>query len=81
MKPETSTWHHWLHNPKRLWFRKALFQTHLWAGISLGLRIMNKQYSAGFVLEITHFLCTFKAYAVSIEPDVFYSACTDITNF
>ena len=32
-------WQRWLRRPKSLWFRKALFQVHLWTGIALGLYV------------------------------------------
>jgi uncharacterized iron-regulated membrane protein len=34
------TWEQWVHRPRSLWLRKALFQVHLWAGISLGLYVI-----------------------------------------
>lgn len=35
-----SVWNQWVHQPQRLWVRRALFQVHLWTGIGLGLYIM-----------------------------------------
>ncbi len=32
-----SAWRRWIHRPQRLFFRRALFQIHLWTGIGLGL--------------------------------------------
>ena len=29
----------WLKRPQNTWIRKAVFQVHLWAGLSLGLYI------------------------------------------
>jgi uncharacterized iron-regulated membrane protein len=34
-------WQRWLHQPQRLWLRRALFQIHLWSGLSLGLYIVG----------------------------------------
>jgi len=34
-----AVWQQWLHRPKKLWFRKVLFQIHLWSAISVGLYI------------------------------------------
>ncbi|HMD49256.1 MAG TPA: PepSY-associated TM helix domain-containing protein, partial [Bryobacteraceae bacterium] len=33
-------WERWLRQPKSLWLRKALFQVHLWTGLSLGLYVL-----------------------------------------
>ena len=30
-------WQRWLTRPQELWFRRALFQIHLWTGIAIGL--------------------------------------------
>jgi uncharacterized iron-regulated membrane protein len=30
----------WVHQPQRLWLRRAFFQVHLWTGISLGLYVL-----------------------------------------
>ena len=35
-----SAWKRWLQAPQTLWFRRALFQIHLWMGIGLGLYIL-----------------------------------------
>jgi uncharacterized iron-regulated membrane protein len=32
-------WERWLRRPKSLWLRKALFQVHLWTGMTLGLYV------------------------------------------
>ena len=32
-------WERWLRHPQALWLRKAIFQVHLWSGISVGLYI------------------------------------------
>jgi uncharacterized iron-regulated membrane protein len=32
-------WERWLRRPKSLWLRKALFQIHLWTGLSVGVYI------------------------------------------
>jgi len=33
-------WEKWVHRPRSLWLRKALFQVHLWSGIGLGLYVI-----------------------------------------
>jgi uncharacterized iron-regulated membrane protein len=35
-----SIWKRWLHQPQRVWVRRALFQVHLWTGLALGLYIV-----------------------------------------
>jgi uncharacterized iron-regulated membrane protein len=32
-------WQHWLRQPQTVWFRRAVFQVHLWSGVTLGLYI------------------------------------------
>ncbi|HYR89666.1 MAG TPA: PepSY-associated TM helix domain-containing protein [Terriglobia bacterium] len=41
MKPGNAPnfWHRLLHQPQKIWLRKANFQVHLWAGIGAGLYI------------------------------------------
>src|SRR5438874_9638897 len=33
-------WQRWLRQPQNIWFRRALFQVHLWSGIAIGLYIL-----------------------------------------
>ena len=35
-----SGWQRWLQQPQRVWFRRAIFQVHLWTGLALGLYIV-----------------------------------------
>jgi uncharacterized iron-regulated membrane protein len=35
-----SVWEKWKRRPQNVWLRKALFQVHLWTGISLGLYVL-----------------------------------------
>ncbi len=37
---QRSWWQHWVQRPQRLWFRRALFQVHLWSGLGLGLYVL-----------------------------------------
>ena len=34
-----TAWQRWLKQPQKVWLRRAVFQVHLWSGISLGLYI------------------------------------------
>jgi uncharacterized iron-regulated membrane protein len=36
----SSFWRQWLWRPKSTWFRKAVFQLHLWSGLLLGLYVV-----------------------------------------
>lgn len=36
---ELTPWQRWLHRPQSVWFRKAVFQIHLWLGIGVGLYV------------------------------------------
>jgi uncharacterized iron-regulated membrane protein len=33
-------WRRWLARPQEIWFRRALFQIHLWTGIAIGLYLV-----------------------------------------
>ena len=33
-------WTRWLHQPQRVWLRRAFFQVHLWSGLALGIYIV-----------------------------------------
>jgi len=37
---QRTVWQRWVRQPQKLWFRRALFQAHLWSGIALGLYIL-----------------------------------------
>jgi len=39
VKPLT-LWQRWVRQPQKIWFRRALFQVHLWSGIAIGLYIL-----------------------------------------
>jgi uncharacterized iron-regulated membrane protein len=50
-----------LHQPQRVWLRRALFQIHLWTGLALGLYVV--------VLSITGSALVYRA-----ELDRFFAA-------
>ena len=33
-------WQRWLQQPQRVWFRRAIFQVHLWTGLAIGLYVV-----------------------------------------
>jgi len=33
-------WQRWVHQPQKVWLRRAIFQVHLWSGVALGLYIL-----------------------------------------
>src|SRR5689334_9571606 len=35
-----SLWQRWVRQPQNIWFRRAIFQIHLWSGVGLGLYIL-----------------------------------------
>src|SRR5207249_11681862 len=37
---QLTLWRRWIRQPQNIWFRRALFQVHLWAGIAIGLYIL-----------------------------------------
>jgi uncharacterized iron-regulated membrane protein len=37
---QLTVWQRWVRQPQKVWFRKALFQVHLWSGLAIGLYIL-----------------------------------------
>ena len=37
---QLTVWQQWVRQPQKIWLRRALFQVHLWSGITLGLYIL-----------------------------------------
>src|SRR5580765_4730458 len=37
---QPTVWQRWARQPQKIWLRRALFQVHLWSGITLGLYIL-----------------------------------------
>jgi len=38
---QRTVWQCWVRQPRKIWFRRALFQVHLWSGIAAGLYILT----------------------------------------
>ena len=45
-----STWQRWLQAPQTAFFRRALFQVHLWLGIGIGLYVLLISLSGSALL-------------------------------
>jgi uncharacterized iron-regulated membrane protein len=43
-------WRRWVQAPQTLWFRRALFQIHLWLGIGLGLYVLMISISGSAIV-------------------------------
>jgi uncharacterized iron-regulated membrane protein len=37
---QLTVWQRWVRQPQKIWFRRALFQVHLWSGIAIGIYIL-----------------------------------------
>jgi len=37
---QANVWQRWIHQPQKMWLRRALFQVHLWSGIGIGLYVL-----------------------------------------
>jgi len=37
---QPTVWQRWVREPQNIWFRKALFQVHLWCGVGVGLYVL-----------------------------------------
>jgi len=48
--PRMNSWQRWILAPQTHWFRKALFQVHLWMGIGFGLYILVISLSGSALL-------------------------------
>lgn len=44
------SWQRWIQAPQTLWFRRALFQIHLWAGIGLALYVLTISVTGSAIL-------------------------------
>ncbi len=47
---QPTVWQRWVRQPRNLWFRRALFQLHLWSGIVLGLYILMMSVTGGVLV-------------------------------
>ena len=43
-------WQRWVRRPQEVWLRKAVFQIHLWSGVSLGLYIFFISVTGGVLV-------------------------------
>jgi uncharacterized iron-regulated membrane protein len=50
---QQTVWQRWVRQPQKIWFRRALFQVHLWSGIALGLYILLMSVT-GSVVEYSN---------------------------
>lgn len=39
-RDQPSAWQRWIRRPQQVWLRRAIFQVHLWSGVSAGLYIL-----------------------------------------
>lgn len=53
-------WQRWIQAPQTLFFRRALFQVHLWAGIGLGLYVLAISLSGTAILLKSPFYSVFE---------------------
>jgi uncharacterized iron-regulated membrane protein len=55
-----NSWQRWIQAPQTLFFRRALFQVHLWAGIGLGLYVLAISLSGSALLLKSPFYALFE---------------------
>jgi uncharacterized iron-regulated membrane protein len=48
--PRVSAWQRWVELPHSLWFRRALYQVHLWVGIVIGLYVLMISVTGSLVV-------------------------------
>jgi uncharacterized iron-regulated membrane protein len=61
-----SVWRQWRERPEQLWFRKALFQVHLWVGGVAGAYIFLMSLSGSMIVYRNELI----AHGYSVEPIV-----------
>jgi uncharacterized iron-regulated membrane protein len=80
-------WQRWIQAPQTLFFRRALFQVHLWAGISLGLYVLAISLSGSAILLKSPFYAAFEPKwldplpaedAVELEGDVLTARLAEV---
>lgn len=49
-KAAPTIWQRWVQRPQEVWLRKAVFQIHLWSGVSLGLYIFFISVTGGVLV-------------------------------
>ena len=62
---QLTLWRRWVHQPQKIWLRRALFQVHLWSGIALGLYVLLMS-ATGSVLVYSNEL-----YRAATPPPIF----------
>ena len=50
---QQTVWRRWVRQPQKIWFRRALFQVHLWSGVAVGLYILMMSVT-GSVVEYSN---------------------------
>jgi uncharacterized iron-regulated membrane protein len=49
-QPQRTCWQQWLQHPQGLWFRKALFQVHLWVGVGIAIYVLAISVSGSAIV-------------------------------
>src|SRR4029077_15478378 len=49
-QPQRTCWQQWLQHPQGLWFRKALFQVHLWVGMAIAIYVLAIRVSGSAIV-------------------------------
>jgi uncharacterized iron-regulated membrane protein len=58
----------WLRQPQRVWFRRALFQVHLWTGLALGLYIVVLSVTGSALVYRRELVAAFRTPLPPAEP-------------
>jgi uncharacterized iron-regulated membrane protein len=58
----------WLHQPQRVWLRRAIFQVHLWTGLALGLYVVVLSATGSALVYRRELVAAFRTPLPPVEP-------------
>ena len=62
-------WARWLKQPQTLWFRRAVFQVHLWTGLAIGLYLVMLSVTGAALVYRVELERSFEVARPAFEPD------------
>ena len=65
---EGALWKQWLHQPQRVWVRRAIFQVHLWTGLALGLYVVVLSVTGSALVYRRELVARFRTPIPQVDP-------------
>lgn len=62
-------WQQWIRHPQALWLRRALFQVHLWVGITVGIYVLTISVSGSAIVYRREFARKYSHRTVVVSDD------------